>query len=86
MTMPLRPGICINWLSSMKIVNTVIWAKKFKFSEYPIEPGKVQKTISNCLFADLGLNLPPKFFFESFLDNNYCRLSYLLTVRHIVHF
>ena len=28
MTMSLRPGICINLLSNMKIVNTVILAKK----------------------------------------------------------
>ena len=26
MTMSLGPGICINFLSNMKIVNTVIWA------------------------------------------------------------
>ena len=70
MTMSLRPGICINWLSNMKIVNTVIWAQKLScLSALPIGPGKVQKTISNCLFADLGLNIPPKFFFESFLDD-----------------
>ena len=25
--------------------------------------------ISNCLFADLGLNIAPKFFFKSFLDD-----------------
>ena len=69
MTMSLRPGICINWLSNMKIINTVIWAKKFKLSECPTGRGKVKKTISNCLFADLGLNIAPKFFFKSFLDD-----------------
>ena len=53
----------------MKIVNTVIWAQKIKLSECSVGHGKVQKTISNCLFADLGLNIPPKFFFESFLDD-----------------
>ena len=53
MTMSLRPGICINWLSNMKIGNTVIWTKKIKLSECPIGPGKVQKTISNCLFAEI---------------------------------
>ena len=69
MTMSLRPSTCINWLSNMKIVNTVILGSNIKLSECPIGPGKVQKTISNCLFADLGLHIPLKFFFESFLDD-----------------
>ena len=82
MTMYLGPGICINWLSNMKIVTQGV---KIKLSECPIGPGDVQKTqnaISNCLFAlgpqinpvtnvlltDLGLSIPPKLFFDSFIN------------------
>ena len=77
--MSLGPGICIN----MKIVNIVSHlCLKMKLSECPIEPGQLQKTMSNCLFAlgpyinpmtnvlltDLALSIPLKFFFESFID------------------
>ena len=84
MTMSLGPGICINWLSNMKIANSYL-GLKLKMSECPIGPDKVQKTqnaISNCLFVlvpyinpmtnvlltDLGLSIPPKFFSENFID------------------
>ena len=37
------PGICINWLSNMKIANSYL-VLKLKMSECPIGPDKVQKT------------------------------------------
>ena len=69
MIMSLRPGICINWLSNMKIVKTAIWAQKLSCLCVLLGPAKSRRLISNCLFAALGLNIPPKFFFESFLDD-----------------
>ena len=44
MTMSLGPGICINWLSNMKIVNSYL-GLNIKLSECNRgQPGKVQKT------------------------------------------
>ena len=40
--------------------------------------------MTNVLLTDLGLSIPPKFFFENFknieIHFNFCKLNYLLTV------